>query len=419
MIRLLLSSLRFYRKIHVGILCAAALASAVLTGSLLVGDSVDGTLLRLTLQRLGSIHYAMQLPHRTVSESLSDRIAPDAAALLQLRGMAMSPAGQVNRVQVIGCDASFWAYCDRSFELAEGEVFLDALQVSVGGEVSLRMDNPGRLPLAAQDRDRSVRGRYTVARILGDDELGRFGLTAGQVAPYNAFVDLHALQERVEKVGLVNLIATGETTAATPFMVNRDDSNPSDAFEQPWEPEDFGLRFVHHDAVVQLESDGIYLDDETARAAQSVSGASGALTYLVNSISSGERSTPYSFVLAQDRDGLGDDEMILSRWLADQLQVQPGDVLQMRYFELLSSGAFEERERQFRVKDIVEMEALAAERELAPPFPGLTDVDRCSDWDIGMPMDEAALADEENEAYWNAYRQTPKAIVPLAAGQAM
>ncbi|MBN2704475.1 MAG: ABC transporter permease [Pontiellaceae bacterium] len=415
MIRLLLSSLRHYWRIHLGVLLATALASAVLTGSLLVGDSVDGTLRCFALQRLGGIHYAMQVPHRTFSDSLGERISPKATTLLQLRGMALADKGQINQVQVYGCKSAFWNFAGLALDLEAGEIAInqklaDALRAGIGDEVSLRIENPGLLPLdaplSAQDAERSVRGRFTVKRILGDDELGRFGLSPSQAAPFNAFVNLEWLQERTDRVGLGNLLVAGA-------------DDPWTDFAKAWTPEDFGFRFVQDGATTQLETDGIYLDPEAERAALSIPGAAGTLTYLVNSLSKGESSTPYSFVLAMDREGLGDDEIVINRWLADELEASVGDTIRMRYYELLPSGQFEERERAFRVRGILEMQDLEQERSLAPPFPGLTDVDRCADWDVGIPMDETALEDEANEAYWNAYRQTPKAIVSLAAGQSM
>jgi hypothetical protein len=54
-----------------------------------------------------------------------------------------------------------------------------------------------------------------------------------------------------------------------------------------------------------------------------------------------------------------------------------------------------------------------------PVYPGLSDVESCSDWDVGMPMDEDLLNDKANEAYWEQYRSTPKAFVTLAAGRQM
>ncbi|MFA6174812.1 MAG: hypothetical protein WC701_14210, partial [Kiritimatiellales bacterium] len=64
MTKLLLKSLRFYWRTHLGVLLGIVLAAAVLTGSLLVGDSVNGSLRKFALQRLGGIQSAMYTPHR-------------------------------------------------------------------------------------------------------------------------------------------------------------------------------------------------------------------------------------------------------------------------------------------------------------------------------------------------------------------
>ena len=49
----MLRALIHHWRIHVAVIAGAAVASAVLTGALLVGDSVRGSLREMTLQRLG------------------------------------------------------------------------------------------------------------------------------------------------------------------------------------------------------------------------------------------------------------------------------------------------------------------------------------------------------------------------------
>ncbi|MCK4564005.1 MAG: hypothetical protein KAU94_04975, partial [Verrucomicrobia bacterium] len=379
--KLILNSLRFHWRAHVGVLLGTMLAAAVLTGSLLVGDSVDGSLRRFALQRLGAVHYAMQTPNRFFACGLADKISGGATAVLQLRGMAISDGKQINRVQVLGGDSKLWTFAGLEFQLLENEAALNeklatALDVTVGDEVSLRIEKPGLLPrdapLSSQKDDRTVRGRFTVKRILSDDELGRFSLSANQVVPHNAFVGRKWLEERTGLEGKANLIlAGGDPPEFTPAQV--------------WVPADFGLRFRDAGGVVQLESDGIYLGPEVARAAMAIPGASGTLTYLVNSISAGQNSTPYSFVIAKAGAALRDDEIVINRWLADELDAGVGGSVSMNYFELLASGRFEERERRFTVRRVVEMDGFGTERGLAPKFPGLTDADRCTDWDVGFP----------------------------------
>src|SRR6266487_5912504 len=61
---LVIRSLRFHWRGHLGVLLGAAVGSAALIGALVVGDSVRGSLQELALQRLGKIHYAMAPPDR-------------------------------------------------------------------------------------------------------------------------------------------------------------------------------------------------------------------------------------------------------------------------------------------------------------------------------------------------------------------
>ncbi|MFN3487238.1 MAG: ABC transporter permease, partial [Planctomycetota bacterium] len=205
------------------------------------------------------------------------------------------------------------------------------------------------------------------------------------------------------------------------------------ALREVWDLEDAGLllRPYERHGLVQLQTPRIYPDPAVAEKALRVRpGAVGALAYLVNSISSPNgKSTPYSFMVAlspsEDRrlspvpPDLRDDEILINRWVSDRLAVGPGDRVKVAYSELSEGDAFVEREREFTVRAVLEMESLGAERDLVPEFPGLTDVDRCEEWDIGLPLEERKLKDADNEAYWKAYRQTPKAVVSLAAGRSM
>ena len=75
--RFILASLRHYRRIHVAVALGVAVATAVLTGALLVGDSVRGSLRDLTLQRLGRIDSVLVAGHM-FRAALADELAADA-----------------------------------------------------------------------------------------------------------------------------------------------------------------------------------------------------------------------------------------------------------------------------------------------------------------------------------------------------
>ena len=430
--RLVLSSLRHYWRAHTGVSCGVLLASAVLTGALLVGDSVDYSLRETALARLGGIEHAMDLPNRFVAQELADAIETGVPAevnpMLHLRGMAMvqrfsdGATTQINQVDVLGVDSAFWNFSpDITLDLADYEVAVNeklaaALGVAPGDEISLRVIRPDVMsrdaPLSSRESEPVTRALLTVRQVLPDTGLGRYSLTAGQIAPYNAFVSLFWLQEQVGLEGRVNKLLAGDGVTSEAL---------EEALRQSWELEHLGMRIREHPSgVVQLESDRIFLDDEVARVALAIPGAQGGLAYLVNMVSKGDKVTPYSFALAGGAtEGLGDDETAINRWLAAHLDAREGDKLRVTYYQLLPNNEFVESERTLTVAGIVEMDGLRVERDLMPVFPGLSNVNTCADWKVGMPMDEALLKDPANEAYWQEFGQTPKLFVGLEAGQGM
>jgi hypothetical protein len=69
---LILRSLRFHWRNHLGVLFGAAVGSAALIGALVVGDSVRASLREMALQRLGNIHFAMNAGDRLFRARLAE-----------------------------------------------------------------------------------------------------------------------------------------------------------------------------------------------------------------------------------------------------------------------------------------------------------------------------------------------------------
>jgi ABC-type lipoprotein release transport system permease subunit len=429
--------IQFYRRTHLGVVAGCAISAAVLVGALFVGDSVRGTLERTALARLGRIHSALDSGNRFFRDELARRIRDglktDVAAALHVGGMAIRDAKQVNRVDVIGVDSQFFGLAEAppSLRLAAGQVAINrklaaALGTKAGEEIALRTFKPGLLskeaPLASQNEKDTRRSLLTVVAVLDDAELGRFSLKSDQAGPATAFVDLGWLQATLDLPHKANLIVAGPTRV-----------DPQEWLRSAWTLEDLGLliRTPEGRGVVQLQSERVYLDPAVSRPARELPGEPAAvLYYLVDRLSSDKgKATPYSFVTAISPSadptlgpvpiGMKDDEILVSRWLAEQISIGAGDTVQMAYSVPTAGNTFEKKSRAFRVRGVLDMGSLGGERELVPDFPGLTDVDACKNWKVGIPMDERELKDEANEAYWKQYRQTPKAFVTLRAGQEM
>ena len=145
------------------------------------------------------------------------------------------------------------------------------------------------------------------------------------------------------------------------------------------------------------------------------------LTYLATLLRAGTNATPYSMVTAAGAPwtpaDLRDDEILVSQWLADDLQVKPGDEIALSYFLPESGAKLVEATNTFRVRSIVPMEMPWADRTLMPDFPGIEKAESTSEWDAGFPLTYKVRPKDED--YWKQHRGTPKAFITLAAGQKM
>ena len=60
-------------------------------------------------------------------------------------------------------------------------------------------------------------------------------------------------------------------------------------------------------------------------------------------------------------------------------------------------------------------EGAADDRQLDPDYPGITEANDVAEWDPPFAID-LSLVRPKDEDYWDEYRTTPKAFVPLAVG---
>ena len=113
--RLITESLWFYRRTNVAVLLAVVVATGVLTGALVVGDSVSYTLAKTLEARLGETEFALVPQGRYFRAALADDLAEQLggrmAPVLQVPGIITNAddSRRVNRVTVLGVDERFYA----------------------------------------------------------------------------------------------------------------------------------------------------------------------------------------------------------------------------------------------------------------------------------------------------------------------
>ena len=74
------------------------------------------------------------------------------------------------------------------------------------------------------------------------------------------------------------------------------------------------------------------------------------------------------------------------------------------------------RHAQFRLKGVVAIKGLAADRGLTPKFPGIHEAGEMSEWNAPFPIDLNQIRPKD-EVYWDLFRATPKAFVSEKTAQ--
>ncbi|HEX6622507.1 MAG TPA: ABC transporter permease, partial [Pyrinomonadaceae bacterium] len=103
---------------------------------------------------------------------------------------------------------------------------------------------------------------------------------------------------------------------------------------------------------------------------------------------------------------------------ARDLGVKAGDEVVLEYYLWQEGGGLLTRSGRFRLAGVVPIAGEAADRDLVPSYPGITESANLSDWDPPFPVDLARVR-QRDEDYWDEYRTTPKAFVTIEAGQAL
>ncbi|GAB4142215.1 MAG: FtsX-like permease family protein [Thermogutta sp.] len=447
-VQFLRKTVGYFWSLHLTAALGAAVTAAVLTGALVVGDSMRFSLRRLTLDRLGRVDQAMTGPYWLTNAS-AERLAssPEFTAAfdavvpvirLYAALQRQSPDGAAaGHVQVLGCDARFWSAMGNAPPQPPGprEIVLNRQTAELLGAT------PGdrlilRLPRLQVVPGESVFGRkadtiestvVTVKAIIEDDGAGRFALEPSQQAPRNAFVDSAWLAERLNSPDTANVWLITGKRADRPAAAEAERRLGEISI---FTADDLGLRWEESPrGYVHLTSRRMLLAPSLRRLVESrlkPAAADPVFFYLLETVRAGTHAIYYATAAALELapapplgpfpapDGTpvatpGEDEVVLNTWAAEQLHVAVGDTVEVTWFDPEQTGGEVRRTtRTFRVSGITAIAEAADDPKLMPEVAGLTDRRSIADWDPPFPFDAGKVTPADEE-YWERHRGTPKA----------
>jgi ABC-type lipoprotein release transport system permease subunit len=522
--RLLLRNLFYHWRGNLAVLLGVVVGTAVLTGALLVGDSLRGSLRALTLEQLGWVEDAL-VTGRFFREDLASSIkAERVAPAIFLQGTATATTEETtsgktvrraNRVTLIAADERFWPDAPLFWKMAEPKLVLNQtlageLQVKINDWVTLQVQKASQAPresLLGHRKAEDVIDQLSlqVGQIIPDDGLGRFSLNPSAATPRNAFVPLRVLENKFDLNGRVNalLVRGGEDLpkqlrqaldlADWGLVVRSPESRTDDLFAK-YDPDRTGeirlarlqdrvaeivLRganpkgakvlkradllayYRKHRNYLSLESKQAFLEEGVVEAARRVVAkmrlrAAPTLVYLADRISAGKQEVPYAIVAALELSlspplgegvrPLDKNEIVLSDWIVDLpqqaatvvaaldlaplailrpvavfglrslLPVNPGEEVTLAYYRPDTQGRLKPMHGPLRFRETLPLQGFAADPDLTPEFPGVTDQLDLRNWqNPPFPYDPKRVHFAD-ELFWKWYRTTPKAYIHLEKG---
>ena len=434
----LIASFKYFWQIHLTVALCTAVATGVLAGALIVGDSVRGSLRRLTTERLGTIQHALLADH-FFQPNILDR--QNTVPTILLNGTVVAPQAQTraSKVNVIGVTEEFFTFWagdpvpnlnkppNQPFNaIAINETLQSELNVQIGDTLLVNVaqvaDIHPEFLLGERDAASAIQSlRLIVSDVIPTKNAGRFNLRPHQNLPFNAFIALPVLQKALGQDEKVNVLLTAETSPISSDQLTL----TLDALD---------LKVQVHDDHFDLQSRQYLLKPVLSENALTVATENGistlpTLTYLANTIAANNRTVPYSTMVALPTDGrefsvpLAESEIVLNTWTADDLGVKVGDEITITYYSVKSEDhsiqgkeTYVTETASFLLKGILPIAGITADRGIIPEFPGIHDTADMSEWESPFPIDYTLIRSQD-EAYWDEYRATPKAFISLETGK--
>jgi putative ABC transport system permease protein len=346
------SSLKFYLRTNFAIALGVAAATAVLTGALIVGDSMRNSLQELTLERLGKIDEIL-VSDGFFRQKLAEEVRQTAGfrnAYSSVTPVIMFPGGTVRyqsgdlarragQVTVLGIENEFWSFdnsnSDQPADMQTESVIInqalaDDLQIDASDVAAGQARITVRIPKQNQLPADSALGRKTdliesivdlkIAQVIPTQGLGRFGMHPTQSDPLNVYLPIERLQDSLRRTVLKH---KSDPAQANVLMFSSSSETPptartTNSLRSSIRPtlEDYGLTLKR---VTQkygqgteaktifdywsLSSETMVLTDEAVNSISSeFPDATPVFTYLANDMRkpSQESGIPFSMIAAVD-----------------------------------------------------------------------------------------------------------------------
>jgi len=454
-------SLRYYWKSNIALVLGVAIGTAVLAGSLVVGDSVRASLRKISLARLCGVDYAL-VSGRFFRAKIADEIyrKPNCENLFSgiypavyVRGALTNDKASITvpSINVYGVANGFLNTAGESVgglfqrDIAVNQRVARELGITEGDAVFLNLARRGSGPadslFGRKSRNDTISSmRLIVKRIIPGKGLGEFDITGNTVNPRNIYVSLAWLQRSMKIEGKANALfassldpSASEDGRGKILVVEL--KSLADALKSVMTLDDYGLKLLvdSERKTAALESTRMVLEPEVIKAFGKCARENGfsyapVSVYLANSISlkNGRKEIPYSIVAGIDpkskacgpmefaeggdsRD-LKNKGLWLNKWAADDLGAKVGNDIVMEYFVTGSRGRLSVSHKTFKLRGIARMKGAAVDRRFAPDFEGITDAATMDRWEPPFDIDTNKIRPKD-EDYWEKYRTAPKAFI--------
>lgn len=454
-------NLGYHWRGNLAVLLGVAVGSAVLTGALLVGDSLRGSLRERAERQLGGIDHAA-LFLKPIRAAVADDLPGKTAPVLMLNGTLQAgttdDAPYLGRVSVLGVDDRFqpdgagdvdWKVTRVKGPppIALGWRVAAKLGVKPGDAVRLGVPRFSELPRSSAIAKRSINDTtvvtpFRVAAVLPEESPGNdFNLSPSPAAPLNVFVPIGVLSDLVRDES-----ARGsELLANALFNSGSSVQELNAALSRHLSVEDYGLRLrePRHDRFLSVESEQLVLPPAQVKAVEAAAAdlmlrQEPTIAYIADALLFENRELAYPIIaglnaeaappigpfLPKGVNALKDDEVVLLEWPQNPLgKLAAGSKITLKYFNPDVEGEGKLEAAELTLAGYVPFGRLTGDRALTPRIPGVTD-ERANlfNWDRPpmLPQEKikVRVPDKSSRAqFWNLYQATPMAYVNLVTAR--